>query len=45
VRGSMLEIGRAYGATDWQIFSKIRLKRSRTMSDFDILRSRDSASI
>jgi NitT/TauT family transport system permease protein len=23
VRGSMLEIGRAYGATDWQIFSKI----------------------
>jgi NitT/TauT family transport system permease protein len=23
VRGSMLEIGRAYGATEWQIFSKI----------------------
>jgi len=25
VRGSMLEIGRAYGATEWQIFSKIIL--------------------
>src|SRR3954468_4050512 len=25
VRGSMLEIGHAYGATDWQIFSKITM--------------------
>src|SRR3979411_2000933 len=25
VRGSMLEIGRAYGATEWQIFSQIAL--------------------
>jgi NitT/TauT family transport system permease protein len=25
VRGSMLEIGRAYGATEWQIFSKITM--------------------